>query len=129
LQIDVGRIRRLIGDRGGNSVALCAPPCKNELHAFWDNTLGTGQDPAAAVKKAATLKSANPALASISDEAVWIDESFQAAKDSVYVSPVGVGAGPFSLDTQYRTHARTVNAKRVALAGARLANLLNEALN
>ena len=116
------------GDNGGNLVALCAHPCKNELHAFWDEALGTSLKPTDAVKKAAKMKSADAQLASIRDEATWIDESFHAAQDAVYVSPVGVGAGPFTLDATYKTAARELAAKRVALAGARLANLLNDAL-
>jgi hypothetical protein len=42
--------------------------------------------------------------------------------------PIGVGAGPFTVDAEYRKQARAVAAERVALAGARLANLLNSAL-
>jgi hypothetical protein len=28
------------GDAGGNLVFLCAKPCKDELHAYWDGLLG-----------------------------------------------------------------------------------------
>lgn len=116
------------GDRGGNDVALCAPPCKYELHAFWDNVLGTETNPAAAIRKAAALPPADPKLADVVAESAWIDESFRAAQKAVYVAPVGVGAGPFTLDEQYKTNARELAAQRIALAGARLANLLNQAL-
>jgi hypothetical protein len=64
----------------------------------------------------------------VRDEQTWIDESFQAAKTSVYIDPIGVGAGPFTVDAEHRKQARAVAAERVALAGARLANLLNAAL-
>jgi hypothetical protein len=50
------------------------------------------------------------------------------AKSSVYVDPIGVGPDPFTVDTRYVRQALEIAAKRVALAGARLANLLNEAL-
>ena len=113
------------GDQGGNLVALCAAPCKDELHAFWDDVLGTQTDPEAAIKEADRLPAATVNAAAISDEAVWIDESFEAAKKFVYAAPVGVGAGPFTLDQRYKTAAKKVAEERVALAGARLANLLN----
>jgi S1/P1 Nuclease len=64
----------------------------------------------------------------VKDEEVWIAESLRAAKTSVYVAPIGVGAGPFAVDAKYRRQARAVAAKRVAVAGVRLANLLNAAL-
>ncbi|CAE6770294.1 S1/P1 nuclease [Nitrospira defluvii] len=64
----------------------------------------------------------------MSDESIWIEESFQAAQATVYASPVGVGPGPFTLDEAYKTKARAVAAQRVALAGMRLAHLLNDAL-
>jgi hypothetical protein len=116
------------GDRGGNLVALCARPCKNELHALWDDILGTRTDPESAIRKAAKLDAPDPHLAAVKDEDVWISESLQAAKASVYIEPIGVGAGPFTVDAEYRKKARAVAAERVALAGARLANMLNSAL-
>jgi hypothetical protein len=43
----------------------------------------------------------------------------------VYVGPVGPGKGPFTLTPEYLATAQQVARERVALAGARLANLLN----
>jgi len=71
---------------------------------------------------------ADSQLAAIPDEAIWIDESFQAAKQTVYAAPVGVGEGPYTLDTAYKTAARELVEQRIALAGIRLAHLLNEVL-
>lgn len=117
------------GDQGGNKVKLCnKPKCRAELHAFWDDALGTSKDASAAIRKAAKFQKADAQLAAIGDVAVWIEESFQAAKHSAYVAPVGVGEGPYSLDAAYRAAAREVSKKRVALAGERLAVLLNDAL-
>jgi hypothetical protein len=62
------------------------------------------------------------------DEKTWINESFEAAKADVYVQPIGVGAGPFALTDNYKSAALSLAKQRVALAGARLANLLNAAL-
>jgi hypothetical protein len=58
----------------------------------------------------------------------WIDEGVQNAKDVVYVHPIGLGSGPFKTTGAYRRAAKTVLKKRVALAGERLANLLNAEL-
>lgn len=120
--------QELKGDAGGNDVALCAKPCKDELHAFWDDVLGTGTDPAAAAQSASAIAAADPALAAIADETKWVQESFQAAQNSVYVDPIGIGPGPFTSNSDYKTAAAKVAAIQMALAGARLANLLNAAL-
>lgn len=116
------------GDAGGNKVMLCAKPCKVELHAFWDDLIGTSNSPTAAIKAAGKIKAAPANQAAISDEAKWIDESFQAAKKNAYAAPIGVGGGPFALDQAYKTAAKRLARQRVALAGARLANLINDAL-
>ena len=113
------------GDQGGNLVTLCAAPCHDELHAFWDNVLGTSRSPTIAITAAGHLAAAPAAQAAITDEKVWIQESFAAAKEYAYAPPVGAGAGPFVLDSAYKQGARTEARKRVELAGARLANLIN----
>ena len=120
--------QQLDGDRGGNLVALCAAPCKNELHAFWDDLLGTSADPKAAIRKGDDLPEPDPHFAAIADPATWIEQSFQAATMAVYVDPIGIGPGPFTVDSTYEKQARARALKIVALAGARLANLLNESL-
>jgi hypothetical protein len=42
--------------------------------------------------------------------------------------PIGNGPGPFTLDEDHMETARTIAEERVALAGARLANLINGSL-
>lgn len=113
------------GDRGGNEVTLCTKPCKNELHAAWDDILGTGNDADKAIIYAGKIAEPSKTKAAISDASQWINESFEAAKKSVYVDPVGPELGPYTLDAAYRTSARKVAKIRVALAGIRLANLIN----
>jgi len=115
------------GDSGGNLVMLCAMPCKDELHAYWDNILGTSKSPASAIKQAAALPAPDATRAAESDEHQWIQESFAIAKQSVYASPIGVGAGPFTTDPPYMSAAVTIADQQIALAGARLAKLLNAA--
>jgi hypothetical protein len=116
------------GDQGGNLVSLCKLPCKDELHVLWDDLLGIQTDPNAAIKRASTLATPDPILSAIADEATWIAESLQAAEHSVYIAPIEVGPGPFTVNAKYKKQAQALAVKRVALAGARLANLLNDAL-
>jgi hypothetical protein len=116
------------GDRGGNAVKICTPSCGGELHAYWDDILGTSRNVSGAITAAGKLPTPDTTLASKSDEATWVQESFQAAEKSVYVEPIGVGDGPFTMTAPYKTKAKRLAAQRVALAGARLANLLNDEL-
>jgi len=116
------------GDQGGNLVALCEKPCRTELHGFWDDILGTSKSPTIAIVEAERLGAAPETGAAIADEKVWIEESFAAARQYAYAPPVGPGAGPYQLDAHYRQNARTEAQARVALAGVRLANLINSNL-
>jgi hypothetical protein len=118
------------GDAGGNSVPIdCSSLCStSQLHGFWDGLFGNGKDPQDAINSFSVLPTPDPQLAAIADEAVWIEESFAIAKASVYAPPIGVGAGPFPITQAYQTDAFKIAQARVALAGARLANLLNDAL-
>lgn len=118
------------GDDGGNGVMVCSHPCqtKEKLHAFWDDILGVSTDTTTAIDKAKQLPAADPQLASISDESIWIKESFEAAQTHVYVSPIGAGIGPYEVTDSYKAAAQELAAQRIALAGTRLANLLNDAL-
>ena len=77
---------------------------------------------------AAALDPADAALADIADEKTWIDESFKLAQSDVYMSPITNTDGPFTLTQAYKDNALKVANKRIALAGARLAKLLDAAL-
>jgi len=113
-----------LGDAGGNDVKLTDAP--GELHGYWDNILGKGttSDFLKAVQAAQTLPAAG-ANASDANEADWVQEGFKLAQSSVYVAPVGASVGPYTLDAEYKTNSLALAQKQVALAGARLANLLN----
>ena len=116
------------GDAGGNEVKIDCGGCSaTELHAFWDDVLGTSDKPQDAIQAASNLPAAPAALAAVADGKVWIKESFDAAKANAYSNPIGPGLGPFSLTAGYKSTAQTIANQRVALAGARLANLLNAA--
>lgn len=115
------------GDQGGNRIRLCTPPCRQELHAFWDDTLGRGS-PARALVVASGLP--RPAIHLASDRHIehWVAESGRIARRVVYAIPIGEGAGPYPLTRAYREQAHSAARARVALAGRRLAVLLNHAL-
>lgn len=120
------------GDNGGNKERLECAGCAPVLHAFWDNLLGTGKTarevlhPAIATAKA--LPVADARLAAVSDVREWVAEGVAAAQQVVYQPPMGDGDGPFTMTTDYENAARALAEKRVALAGARLGNLINDEL-
>jgi hypothetical protein len=118
------------GDDGGNTeeVRTCKACAPETLHAFWDDVLGTSEDPQTVIAFAKTLPAADVATARILDETVWVAESFQDAEQHSYVGPIKAGDGPFTLTRKYEANARRLAEKRVALAGARLANVLNAEL-
>jgi hypothetical protein len=127
------------GDEGGNLVKIsqrrsgflpffASHTSAKVLHAFWDDVLGTSKSPTAAITAAEALPDAPVDQGAITDDAVWIQESFQAAQQYAYAAPIGPGAGPYTLSAAYKANAKSVAQGRIALAGVRLANLLNAAL-
>ena len=114
------------GDAGGNLVKLGCTKC--QLHAFWDDLLGTQNKLETVMRAARKLPRADATLAAKSDEKDWIAESFQEAKQAVYAPPIEPGNGPFKLTSAYKKAAGKLAKQRVALAGTRLANLLNAEL-
>ncbi|MBI3785062.1 MAG: S1/P1 nuclease [Deltaproteobacteria bacterium] len=119
------------GDNGGNSVKVTCSTCTStmKLHAFWDGLLGAGNSVDTAIQVAKKLADADAAAAAKSSEKDWCDESFSAAQTSVYKNPpIGSDHGPFTTTTSYKNAAKKLAKERVALAGARLANLLTNEL-
>ncbi len=113
------------GDAGGNAVKLTT--CGScELHGFWDQALGTSTSLKTVITRAKTIPQAKGTATSDLNEADWVDESFAAAKKTAYKKPpIGGGHGPFTPTKGYRTAVGSIAEKRIALAGARLANILN----
>ncbi len=121
------------GDSGGNLVKC--PNCNpggGELHGYWDDLLGTTSttqpDFQAVITAGAALPVATDPIPTKQSATVWVGESFVDAKTIVYHDPIGLGLGPFTLTPAYETTAQDLAKKRVALAGARLAKLLNDEL-
>lgn len=115
------------GDDGGNGVALTASGASN-LHSFWDDVLGTDTSPLHALSAISTLPNSFPGAVTDLDVNHWAKESLNVAEQSVYKMPIGPGAGPFTISQAYKTDAVRVAQGRIALAGARLAKILNEEL-
>ncbi len=116
-------------DRGGND-ELVQPTSGSaiNLHAYWDGLLGDRATPDEAVAAANDLPQADPSEAAVSDPALWTIGSFAIAQNEVYTGLIGPGAGPFNLTRDYQDDALATARERAALAGARLAKLINAAL-
>ncbi|MCP3441298.1 S1/P1 nuclease [Bradyrhizobium sp. CCGUVB14] len=115
------------GDAGGNDVKISCRKCGSarELHAFWDGLLGpTSARPQDAIDAAADLRTVDSGS---TDENDWIQESFEIAKSSVYAPPIRGGDGPYKLTQPYQSRAHRIANQRIALAGARIAAILNDA--
>jgi hypothetical protein len=119
------------GDGGGNSVKIDVVP--NDLHGYWDNLLGVGDTSGflLAVKAGQALSPASATAAADLNVDDWENESFTLAKSNVYMNPpIGAGLGPFTIGSNpgYAAASLKVAQTRVALAGARLAAVLNAEL-
>jgi hypothetical protein len=120
-----------LGDGGGNGVRVgCCPTPAITLHKYWDDLAGKSDSPATAIEAATSLPTPDATAASDLSVADWTAESAQDAQDHVYVSPIGPGHGSFTIGTnsKYRKAAKTLARERIALAGMRLAKLLNDEL-
>jgi hypothetical protein len=123
------------GDEGGNTVKIkCLPNCGKNLHSFWDGLFDSTEvkdDDAAsaqaAIGAAAKLKKATGPAVGKTDPRVWINESFAIAKKSVYRAPIGTTNKTFTITAAYKKDAMTIGKQRIALGGARLAKLFNDA--
>ena len=121
------------GDRGGNSVSL--PDPWTNLHRLWDRMGGLVQDPnesrsrvgPKAIRRwAATLVADHPpsTRARSLDPDAWAQESRDFANRVVYPG-VQAGRAP---DAAYLERARDLAAQRLAIAGYRLAAVIETAL-
>jgi hypothetical protein len=126
------------GDRGGNEVHFPNPRARgsreSNLHAYWDDLLGTDSSPAAVERLADELMKEYPAAgftAELKKTNIreWAEESVEISLGTVYKNldpnitrfadrPVG-----------YEADARRVARRRVAVVGYRLADLLERILS
>jgi hypothetical protein len=122
------------GDAGGNDVAFCERPCRDELHAYWDGLLGNSRSIQTLETQGQTLLAKpKPAGAADLKPADWVKGSLALAKSKVYVSPISDDNDPSVKisprpDAAYEENAKETAQGQVLLAGYRLANLLNHDL-
>jgi hypothetical protein len=129
------------GDQGGNAVQIqgnqppsicddprfCLKPPSASLHIFYDDITGDSCCVTEALAASRRLPHPKPAQLDVTDEAAWVQQSSELAQTAVYVAPIGVGHGPFTVDAAYAKAALELGRQQIALAGARLAKLLNAA--
>ncbi len=116
------------GDRGGNSVFVVGA---SNLHSYWDALLGHTPTAEFIGKQAKSLMKTEKREKPVNtDERRWVDEGVRVAKETVYTfgGDSGSKGNPVQLSDEYKAAATKVGRARGALAGYRLAALLNEAL-
>jgi hypothetical protein len=122
------------GDGGGNRFKIEKQETGQEnLHAFWDDVLIAENSPPEQIRAlAAALVAEHPAGAAAVDAeaevAKWIGEGAELAATRVYALADGTEQRRTRLPEDYRTAARALVRERAALAGYRLAALLNAIL-
>ena len=125
------------GDRGGNSFRLAGLYPFNNLHAYWDGLVGFAvpwgpatSEAAYVARIAARLQREHP-RARMTGRLLpgrfetWSREGVRVARDVAYPSWLVEGR---PAPARYRPHAWNAAAPRLALAGYRLAELLNRTL-
>ncbi len=128
---------RPMGDRGGNSFVILPPDGSERgpknLHALWDGGAGLFPSHPREEAKADAEAQAKELIASIprsslpkvgeTDSDKWTEEGLELAKSTVYSTAEGQ-----TPSADYIKKAKDVAAHRAALAGYRLADLLNKTL-
>jgi len=125
------------GDAGGNFVKLLGDATSN-LHSYWDDLPGSDckfcsdkvQCSSRAMVLGKSLRPADAKAAHIKTTSEWVHESFTEAKTDVYRVPIGSADQPYTIvpGSTYEAEAQRLARKRLALAGERLALVLNEQL-
>jgi hypothetical protein len=115
------------GDAGGNFVYLGT----TNLHSLWDGAAGRDMSEAYAVKYIADATAAHPAQRHQEKKPEkWIEEGFHLAVSDVYTfgNETGTRDKPLPMPAGYQANAEKVAQQRIAIAGYRLAAVLNEKL-
>lgn len=116
------------GDAGGNGVLVSSG---GNLHALWDGAAGSDTSDAFIAALAGEVTSAHPSArhAEVNPKK-WIQEGFRIAKHQVYTFGWETGSRehPIQLPPGYLENAARVARERVAVAGYRLAAVLNDNL-
>lgn len=116
------------GDAGGNGVFVTP---RGNLHALWDDSAGTDISDGYITKYAADATAEHPPAGhQEKNPRKWIEEGFKIAKSDVYTFGLETGSRehPIQLPDGYVQNAQRVARARIALAGYRLAAVLNDKL-
>lgn len=126
------------GDRGGNKLFVSVGGNAINLHAFWDRLPGQAFSPPFAANIASRLEkqfppASLPELTKPSDATAWSLESRTLAIDKAYLHGKLVGSAdqkilPPPLPPDYLKDSKEVADRQLALAGYRLAKLLEQIL-
>lgn len=117
------------GDAGGNFVYIAGP--NRNLHSLWDGAAGRDLSDAYMAKYIAGAIAAHPASRHLEKKPEkWIAEGFHLAVSEVYTFGLETGTRdrPITLPPGYEANAEKVAQQRIAIAGYRLAAVLNEKL-
>ena len=123
------------GDRGGNEVHIPNPRGRgersNNLHAYWDDLLGTDEDPASIERLAEELIMEHPQGGFVNELAKtnirdWAEENVQISLKTVYKNLDPEITNFVDVPVGYDADAQTAARKLVALAGYRLADELKK---
>lgn len=115
-------------DHGGNRVILAR---YRNLHFLWDQSAGLDQSDGYVAKYAAEATAEHPAPARIEiSPKKWIQEGFSLAKSEVYTfgNEAGSRAHPLEVQDVYVENSLRIARGQVAIAGYRLAAVLNQRL-
>jgi hypothetical protein len=113
------------GDLGGNLFQI-DDPAKN-LHALWDNALGATDSRTAFVNTSASLAATADSVVRLDTDS-WVEESVELAKNFVYTIGDDAAISPPKISPEYRSAMKKAARERIALAGYRLAAILNARL-
>jgi hypothetical protein len=116
------------GDAGGNGVILGE---RRNLHSLWDGAAGNDASDSYITKYAAEAVAAHPAPQHIEkNPKKWIQEGFVLDKTEVYTFGFETGSRehPLDLPASYTENAKRVAQTQIAMAGYRLAAILNDKL-
>lgn len=119
------------GDAGGNFVQVScsrSSECQRNLHAEWDDILGTSTSPRAAIAYAETLPLPTDESAAQQPVDAWAAESLQMAESDAYGGIGDSAGGTHRLSGAYLSRAERDAKVRVALAGVRLSALIQQNL-
>ena len=117
-----------MGDAGGNFVFV-AP--NSNLHAYWDNAAGTDTTDSFIDRSAKEIATEFPGTGGLNlNPNRWLKESYSLDKSEVYSFGLATGTReqPITLPSDYAEKAKKIARRRLAEAGYRLAEILNQSL-